>query len=168
MFIVLGLDNSSKQNFLKKPGAKCNAGDMIPLYETGNLDCSCVYLSVQDQTNKGVVSEPALQKLAQRIIDHLQKNGYQSLGLDLDYDDKPAWRTFSFSLVSHLWRCSAGLRFPILMCCYAENDELFENLDDYLVNTVQIDKSLNPVLLTHLEGKGMFLLIKKYVRRKHI
>ncbi|VDI83029.1 Hypothetical predicted protein [Mytilus galloprovincialis] len=166
IFVNAGLDNSSKQNFLKKPGAKCNAGDMIPLYETGNLDCSCVYLSVQDQTNKGVVSEPALQKLAQRIIDHLQKNGYQSLGLDLDYDDKPAWRTFSFSLVSHLWRCSAGLRFPILMCCYAENDELFENLDDYLVNTVQIDKSLNPVLLTHLEGKASTESVIKIVVEK--
>lgn len=162
MFIVLGLDKSSKQKCFKvaieKPGTKCNVEDVIPLYETANLDCKCLYLYVQNQTNKGVVSEPALQKLAQRIIDHLQKNGYQSFGLDLDYDDKPAWRTFSFSLVSHLWRCSACLRFPILMCCYAENDELFVNLEDYLSKTVKIEKSLFPVILTYLEGQGMYII----------
>ncbi|CAG2222955.1 PARP10_14_15 [Mytilus edulis] len=103
----------------------------------------------EEETDKGVVSDSTVQNLAQKIIDHLTQNGYQSFGLSLACKDIVGWKEFSFSLVAHMWKYSGSLKLPIRLCCFAEHSDIFANLDEYLSNVVKIEKLLDPVVLEH-------------------
>ncbi|CAC5395810.1 PARP10_14_15 [Mytilus coruscus] len=154
-----GLDHTSLHRYFtvrdEKPGSKWGVGEVIPVYETGNLNCQCLYLCVQDQIKEGVVNDKAIESLAKRIIGNLQIHGYQSFGLAISYDDdNPALKTSSYSLASHLWKYSAGLKCPILLCCYYDREEEMDNFHDHLMKNVKIQDFLFKAILENFDMKG--------------
>ena len=124
------------------------------MYDTGNLKCHCLLLSVQDQLAKGVGNHSV--ELAKRIMSLLKSSGYQSFGLSLRCDQNPVWQEFSFSLISHLWRYSSMLKFPIILYCFGGSREIFDKLDEFLDESDKIEKYLGPFTLVLPNGRGEF------------
>ena len=168
-FILLGFDSSTTQNKAfqiqtARPGIKYKTGDLLQLYDTGNLKCHCLLLSVQDQLAKGVGNHSV--ELAKSIMLLLKSSGYQSFGLSLGCDRNPRWENFSFSLISYLWRYSSMLKFPIILYCFGGTREIFDKLDEFLGESDKIEKYLDPFTLDLPNGRGEFDSLSDTV--KHI
>jgi hypothetical protein len=143
---------------------KYKTGDLLPLYDTGNLKCHCLLLSVQDQLTKGVRNH--FDELAKSIMKHLKSSGYQSFGLSLGCDRNPRWEEFSFTLISYLWRYSFRLKFPIILYCFGGTREIFDKLDEVLCESDKIKKILDPFMLVRPNRRGEFDSLSETV--KHI
>jgi hypothetical protein len=156
---LLGFNSSTTQNKAfqiqtARPGIKYKTGDLLQLYDTGNLKCHCLLLSVQDQLTKGVRNHSA--ELANSIMKHLESSGYQSFGLSLGCDRNPRWEDFSFSLISYLWRYSSMLKYPVILYCFGGSREIFDKLDEFLGESDEIEKYLGPFTLVRPNGRGEF------------
>ena len=133
---------------------KYKTGDLLPLYDTGNLKCHCLLLSVQDQLTKGVENHSA--ELAKSIMALLESSGYQSFGLSLGCDQNPVWEDFLFSLISYLWRYSSKLKYPVILYCFGGTSEIFDKLDEFLGERDKIEEDLGPFTLDQPNGRGEF------------
>ena len=134
------------------------------MYDTGNLKCHCLLLSVQNQLTKGVGIHS--DELAKSIMKYLESSGYQSFGLSLGCDRNPRWEDFSFSLISYLWRYSSKLKYPVILYCFSGTREIFDKLDEFLSESDKVEKYLGAFTLVRPNGQGEFDSLSETV--KHI
>lgn len=150
---------------------KHTAGDILHFKNPENVYCHHMVLHVVKRKPLEV-TESQIKDLAEHIITTLEKDGFKSFGLYLQYSEDHFWHDYSCKLVEGLLHVSSSkkLKCPVTVYCFGNKDS-FEDLDEFLENQLNLATDLKPVVIETTSHQGInicFILFMLHILFAHV